>query len=268
MNDTNTSWLLVLNDWVAKTASTIAGTLPSILGAIAILVIGWFIALLVRGIARRLLHGINRIMERIFRTGNLASARFSAPMITALAEVSFWIVVFIAITIAMRVAGFTVISGWLNQFVVHLPNFIVGILIIGFGYFSSIYVGKLVGTGAVAKKAGERLLLGRLIQAFIFTATLIMGLDQFGVEVTFLITLLTVVAGTVLVGFSIAFGFGARAHVSNLIAARTAQSALQVGLRIRIGEIEGCCRWPRACQPPSGNPTPRAVTVAMNSSAS
>jgi small-conductance mechanosensitive channel len=83
------------------------------------------------------------------------------------------------------------------------------------------------------------LILGRLVQAFIFTAMLIIGLDQFGIEVTFLITLLTVVAGTVLVGFSIAFGLGARAHVSNLIAARTAQSVLQAGMIIRICGVEG-----------------------------
>lgn len=239
MNESNTTWFSAFQDWVATTAATISSALPSILAAIAILVVGWIVAQLVRGLVRRLSNGINRIMERVFRTGNLASARLTAPMITVIAEVAFWIVVFVAVTIAMRVAGFTVVSGWLNQIVLHLPNLVVGVLIIGIGYVCSIYVGRFVDSGAGAKKTGERLLLGRLIRGFIFTATLIIGLDQFGVHVTFLITLLTVVAAAVLLGFSIAFGFGARAHVSNLIAARTAQSVLQGGLRIRIGEVEG-----------------------------
>ena len=239
MKDTNTQWFPDLNDWVAETAAAIFSTLPSILAAIAILVVGWFVARLSQGLARRLSQGINRIMERVFRTGSLASARLSSPMIAVVAEVSFWIVVFIAITIAMRVGGFTVISGWLNQIVVHLPNLIAGLLIIGLGYFSSDYIGRMVDSGVGAKKAEERLLLGRLVRGFIFTTMLIIGLDQFGVEVTFLITLLTVVAGTVLVGFSIAFGLGARAHVSNLIAARTAQSVLQTGMTIRICGVEG-----------------------------
>ncbi len=239
MKESKTPWFPDLNVWVTETTEAIFNTLPSIMAAIVILVVGWLMARLSQGLVRRLSQGINRIMERVFRTGTLASARLSTPIITVIAEITYWIVVFITITIAMRVGGFTLISGWLDQIVVHLPNLIAGLLIIGLGYLSSDYVGSLVDSGVGAKKPGERLLLGRLVQGFIFTTMLIIGLDQFGVEVTFLITLLTVVAGTVLVGFSIAFGLGARAHVSNLVAARTAQTVLKAGMNIRIHEVEG-----------------------------
>lgn len=239
MKDTNTAWLPDLNDWVVETMAAIFSALPSIIAAIAILVIGWLVAGLSRSLVRRMSHGINRIMERVFRTGDLASTRLSAPMIAVVAEVAFWIVVFITVTIAMRVGGFTLISSWLDKIVVHLPNLIAGLLIIALGFFSSVYAGKLVDSGIGEKTAEKSLLPGLVVRGFIFTAMLIIGLDQLGVEVTFLIALLTVVTGAILIGFSIAFGLGARAHVSNLIAARSAQNLLQVGLTIRICGVEG-----------------------------
>lgn len=239
MKDANTPWLPDLNDWVAETMAAIFSTLPSIIAAIAILVIGWFVARLGRSLVRKLSHGTNRIMERVFRTGGLASARLSAPMIAAIAEVAFWVVIFIAITIAMRVGGFTLVSSWLDQIVVHLPNLIAGLSIIALGFFSSVYAGKLVDSGGGEQAVEKSLLPGLMVRGFIFTTMLIIGLDQLGVEVTFLIALLTVVTGTILIGFSIAFGLGARAHVSNLIAARSARNLLQVGLTIRICGVEG-----------------------------
>lgn len=112
-------------------------------------------------------------MERVFRTGNLASTRLPSAMIAVIAEVTFWIVVFISITIAVRVAGLTVLWNRLDPIVLRLPNLVIGLLIIGFGYVASAYVGRLVGFGAGERKTGERLLLGRLIQGSLFTATLI-----------------------------------------------------------------------------------------------
>jgi small-conductance mechanosensitive channel len=81
--------------------------------------------------------------------------------------------------------------------------------------------------------------MGRLSQAAIFVTALIIGLDQIGVNVTFLVAMFAVSAGTIFVGFSIAFGLGAREFVSNLIGARTARREFAAGQTVRIGEIEG-----------------------------
>ncbi len=239
MNDSDMSWVALLEDQSVGALTSIINTLPSLLAAAIIFIAGWLIATVLRGFVRRLSNVINRMLERIFRKGSLASVRLSTPAIAVIAEIAFWIIIFLAATSAARVAGLTFISGWLNQIVSHLPNLIVGAVIITFGYFASVYVSRLVAPRDGDKKAGERLLLGRLIQVFIFVTALIIGLDQVGIKVTFLVTLLTVAAGAILAGFAVAFGLGARDHVSNLIAARTAQNALHAGLKIRIGDIEG-----------------------------
>lgn len=239
MTDSSTSWLSDLGDKASNTITNIMGILPGLIGAILILVVGWFLARIVRDLVKRLPNAVNRMLDRVFQSGPLSSIRLTAPAIAVVAEVTFWIILFLAITVAARIAGFTAISSWLNEIVVHLPNLIVGALIIVFGYFASLYVGRFVAEGTEREKSTKSIFAGRLAQGFIFLTAVIIGLDQFGVKVSFLITLLTVIIGAGIFGFSIAFGFGAQGHVRNLIGARVARNALQTGLKVRIGDIEG-----------------------------
>jgi Mechanosensitive ion channel, conserved TM helix len=239
MTEPSTSWISGIGDKATDTATTIIGILPGLMGAVLVLVVGWFLARIVRSLVKRLPNAINRMLDRVFQTGTLSSIRLTAPAIAVVAEVTFWIILFLTITVAARIAGFTAVSSWLNEIVVHLPNLIIGALIIVFGYFASLYVGRFVAEGAEREKSTKSIFVGRLAQGFIFLTAVIIGLDQFGVKVSFLITVFTVVIGTVFFGFSIAFGFGAQGHVRNLIGARAARAALQPGVKVRIGDIEG-----------------------------
>ena len=66
-----------------------------------------------------------------------------------------------------------------------------------------------------------------------------MGVDQIGVDITIVVTILSVAIGAALGGLAIAFSLGARDLVSNLIGARYLNADYRIGERIRIGEHEG-----------------------------
>jgi hypothetical protein len=215
------------------------GYAPSLIAALTVLLIGWLIARLARNTTRQIGSGINRILDTVFRHGALSSARLSTGGITLLSEVVFWVFVFMTLTIAARIAQFPAISAWLNQIVSYLPNLLIGAGIVVAGYFISVIAGDEIASSARAAKAPQGALMGRLAQSAIFATALIIGLDQMGVDVTFLVALFVVSIGAVLAGFSIAFGLGARSYVSNLIAARTARQELAAGVLVRIGECEG-----------------------------
>jgi small-conductance mechanosensitive channel len=73
----------------------------------------------------------------------------------------------------------------------------------------------------------------------VFVTALVIGLDQIGIDVTFLIILAAVTVGGLLLSISLAFGFGTREFVGNLIAAQQLKSTLEEGDHLRIGDVEG-----------------------------
>ena len=233
------SWLDQISATINETLNAAAAYLPSFAAAIAILLIGWILARLVRGALRHVSNWTNRALDRVFRHGALASARVSARANTVVGEFAFWTVLFMAATIAANVAGLTVLSDWLGAVVAHLPNVAAGLVIIVVGYFLSVLGGEEVAAAARSAKAAHSALVGRLAQGAIFIAALIVGLDQIGIDVTFLVALFGITLGAALFGLSLAFGLGARDFVSNVIGARNARAELERGLTVRIGDIEG-----------------------------
>ena len=213
--------------------------LPDLLAALLILVLGWAVARLARSGVQRLAMASNHLLSRVFPRGVLAGTRISGGAATLLGELVFWIIVFITLTVAARVAGIPSIAGWLERITAHLPNLIAGAAIFVLGYFLSVYVREQIAPASAAVTSAPLRLLGRMAQAAVVTVALIVGLDQVGIDVAVLVGVAVAGAAALGLGLAVAFALGARHHVSNLIGARVARQQLSEGVRVRIGEVEG-----------------------------
>jgi small-conductance mechanosensitive channel len=213
--------------------------LPSLIGALIVLLLGWLFARLIRSGSRKILTGLNRILERTFQRGLLASVRLPMGAATIFGELAYWVVIFVTLSVSARVAQLPVVSRWLNEIVVYLPSLLFGIATIVIGYVVSIVIAERVSESARAAKLPQNEILGYICQGIVLVVAAIIGLGQIGVDVSLFVALATVAIGAVLVGFSIAFGLGARDYVGNLIAARTIRNDLSIGLLVRIGDFEG-----------------------------
>ena len=81
--------------------------------------------------------------------------------------------------------------------------------------------------------------LGTVAQGLTLIAAVIIGAEQIGLDVSFLVTVTAIILGAGLAALSLAFGLGAQSFVSNLIGAHYVQEHLKPGQRARIGEREG-----------------------------
>jgi hypothetical protein len=213
--------------------------LPSILAAIVIIAIGWVLARVARTAIHRLALVSNSLLDRVFASGVLSSARVSSIASTVLGEVVFWAVLLLTFSVASGVAGLTPLTEWLDQITAQLPSLFAGVTIVLVGYLVSLYVRELVTPRTGLGERSETRLQGRLLQGVIVAAALIVGLDQIGVDVLLLVGLFISFVIAPLIGLAAAFALGARNHVSNLIGVRAARRKLQPGMRIRVADVEG-----------------------------
>ena len=228
-----------LKETLMSSINKVIEYMPSILGALLLLVAGWLIARLVHLLTIKLLDIVNRFLERVLTGRTRAVVRFSSGITRLVAGVLFWITLFIFTTAAMRIAGLTGVASWLEQIVVYLPSVMSGGIIILVGYILSSLVKDTVLTAAQTAELNEAELIARLAQSATFISALIIGMNQLGVDVSFLTIMLGVSTASLLIGFAIAFGLGAKTLVSNLIAAYYIRELLEPGQKIRIGDVEG-----------------------------
>ena len=228
-----------LETTVQEVTAAIVASLPSIAAALLLLLVGLFAARLVRALTLKLLHLLNLFLEQVLSGRTRAVVFFSAGITRLVATILYWIILFIFVTAALNTAGLTGVSAWLERIVDFLPGIVTGGLIILLGYILAGLVRDVTLAAAHSAEFTEAVVISRLAQAITLVTALIIGLQQIGIDVSFLTTILGISSAALLFGFALAFGLGARTLVSNLIAAHHLRDILEPGQTIRIRDWEG-----------------------------
>lgn len=213
--------------------------LPQLAGAVLLVLVGWGVARLLRALAIRLMNGFDRFSNLIRIGGAGSSKKVGESAAVIIGNVIFWIVILIFVAAATNMLGLQMFAGWLDRLVAHLPNIISGILIIGAGVVFGNLANQAVSTAASSMQSRQRVFLARSAQFSTLVLLIIIGVAQIGVDITVVITIVSVAIGALLGGLAIAFSLGARPLVSNLIGARYLNSDYRVGERIQVGPYEG-----------------------------
>jgi hypothetical protein len=214
--------------------------LPLFLSALLLLLAGWLVARLLRSICIRLAGGLDNVLERISRWSRTRRRlTLTGGARTLIGNAVFWVVILLFVAMAARVARLELFTIWLDRIVAWLPTLLAGGLIALAGWFVSTLVRDLVAAALDSAGSPQSELFGRVAQSAIFLAAMVIGLDQIGIDITFLTTLLAIVVGGLLLSVALAFGLGARDLVANLIGAQQLQRLLEPGQVARIDDIQG-----------------------------
>lgn len=226
-----------LRETLAAALQAIVAYLPDLAAALALLLIGWGVARLLRSASSKLGTGLNALLERFGRGDR--HPQLSPAMQTLISNVIFWLVILVFVTVAARVARLELFTTWLYQIVAYLPTLLAGGLILLAGFLVSTLARDVVTAALDTAGSPQSNVFGLLAQAAIFVAAVVIGLDQVGIDITFLTILFGVVTGGLLLAVALAFGLGAREFVGNLLGAHHVRDQLSIGQTARIGDLEG-----------------------------
>ncbi len=236
---TFSSWSAALGDAFNRVREGIGLYLPSVLGAFLLLLVGWITARLLRALAVRLTRFVDQLIYRLYQRRGVERPRVPPASAEILGNIIFWLVMLFFLTAATQVLGLTVFLGWLERLVTYLPSLLAGGLIVLAGFLLSRLVRDLILATATAATQGQRVLLGQTAQVVILATAVVIGADQIGIRITFLVIMATVVVSTMLGGAALAVSLGARTYVANLIGAHYLRQTYRAGQTIRIAGFEG-----------------------------
>src|SRR5499426_2262637 len=192
--------------------NTFISFLPSLLVALIVLVVGWFIAsFLGRLIARGLnAIGLERAVERsgIGRFIEQSGSRWT--MSEVIAALIKWSIFLIFIQAAASLLGMAQITAIINSVILFIPKLIVALAIIVIGSLIARFVGGLARGALAEMEVGAAGLFAKLAQYVIIGFAIVAAFNQIGVAQTVVNTLLIGLIGGVALAFGLAFGLGGR----------------------------------------------------------
>jgi small-conductance mechanosensitive channel len=216
----------------------IVSYLPSLLGALVLVIVGWLLARILRALTIRAVLLIENLASRLSTAPGAEPLRMRRAA-TLLGAIVFWAALLVFITAATHVLELTSFTDWLARLVGYLPTLAAGVLIVIAGYLLSRFVADLVLATSHRLETTQRELLARVIQVTILTGAILVGADQIGIRITFLAIFAASIGAVVAGGVALAVGLGARDYVANLIGAHYLRQAFSVGQTIRTAGHQG-----------------------------
>jgi hypothetical protein len=212
---------------------------PHLVGAIVVLFLGWAVARLGQIIVTRLAGTLNRVFGRLFAKNQRIRIRLTDGAINVVGGVVFWVIIVLALTAAAKIAKLDVFAQWLDRMLAYLPSLLAGGLIAFIGYLAAKFIRDIV-TVTFSMVGTERAqILGIVAQSATFLVAIVVGLDQAGIDVGFIITLVGILVAAIAASFALAFALGSQTFVANLIGVYQMQNYLRPGQEVRLDDVQG-----------------------------
>ena len=193
--------------------------IPSIVGALVLLVLGWIVAGIVGGLVTRLLRkvGLDQLATKAGISAFLQRARMKLDAAGLVGGIVTWYVRLIFVVMAANAVGITAVSSVLSQIIAFIPNLLVALLILGaFAWLAGVTRNLVTGAteSAGVQNSGA---LSTLAYATVLGFGIVAAASQIGVAATLINILFTGVVAAVALAFALAFGLGGREEAAQVL---------------------------------------------------
>jgi succinate dehydrogenase/fumarate reductase cytochrome b subunit len=184
--------------------------IPNLLAFLVILVIGYFIAKLVKGIVSKALEklGLDRALHESDAGQYVEKVSPDAKPSRMVGAVGFWLIFLFVLSAAIGALQIPAVTAFMNEVLAYLPNVIAAVVI----FVVAAALAGAVG-GAVHKLMGDTS-TGKLVRAavpsLIMVIAVFMVLNQLKIAEEIVTITYAALLGSVALGMALAFGLGGR----------------------------------------------------------
>jgi hypothetical protein len=206
-----------IGDSLQQALDSLFGFLPNLLGFLIILVIGYIIARVVKGVLVKVLQKAG--LDKALRSGHsgqyvekLSPGASPAKLIGA---VAFWLIFLLVLTAAIGALRVPAVTSFMNQVLAYLPNVIAAVIIF-------VIAGVVAGAVAtlVTRMMGDTptgKLVATVVPLLIMAIAMFMILNQLHIAPAIVSITYAVLLGSLGLGMALAFGLGGRETAADLV---------------------------------------------------
>ena len=227
--------ITTVSDSLLSALTTFMNFVPTLIGAIIVIAIGWLVSGLVARLIQRLLHvarldqlstkaGVDRFL--IGPAGYFSASR-------GVAVLAKWFIRLVFVQAAANLLNMPQVTAIINSILLFIPNLAVALVILVIGAYAAQFVSGLVRESVSKAGVANSKFFGLLARYAIIGFAVIAALDHIGVAVTLVNTLFIGLVASISLAIGLAFGLGGQGVASEMARTwyehgKTASSKLKV----------------------------------------
>ncbi len=206
------NWRAILMESYEKFLGKVVAFLPNLLAMIAVLIVGFLGAWVLKILLLRFLRAIqfDKFSERWGLTRMLSKGGGAFSPAHLLSRFFYWVIVLITLILGVNALEIGATQIFITHFFNYLPHIFAAILILVVGYLIAVFLSQAALIAAVNAQIGSARLLSRAIRWFLITLSLAMALYHLGIAEKVVVAAFSITLGGIALALAIAFGWGGR----------------------------------------------------------
>ena len=205
-------WQTFIVEPAKEMLTRIANFIPILIGALLILIVGWIVAKIIKGLVNRILAVIrfDVIAEKAGVSNILSKGGIKLTARQMISGLAYWLVMIMVLVMVVNALGLTVASQLLEGLLAYIPKVIAAIFVLVLGMFMGNIVSGIIRTTASNANLPKPQMLGNISQwaIVIFAATI--SLTQLGIAPLLVASTFNILFGGICLALALAFGLGGK----------------------------------------------------------
>lgn len=212
-------YTLTISDALTEIVNRVIGFIPSLVGAIVILIVGWIVASLlewaveniVRAVGLQTLFEKAKIEEIVKKT---ESKKDTSGLIGAVVK---WVLMIVTLIAAADVLGMTQIATFLDSVLGYVPSVVASATILIIGAIFAHFMASVVRSSVTAAKLTFAEAASAMVKYAILVFSFLAALHQLGIASALIQTLFTGLVAMLAIAGGLAFGLGGQNTAKELV---------------------------------------------------
>lgn len=218
-----------------------AAVIDNILGALAVLLIGWIVASLVARVTKRVLKGIgiDRLAERLNQIEIIHKANLNIVPSIFISKILYYLLFFIFIIAATDVLGMEAVTLLMGNLLNYIPKLLSALLVFVVGVLVADFLKKIVLTTCQSLGIPAAGTIANVVFYFLFLNVIMITLSQAGIDTNFIQDNISILLAGAVLAFAIGYGFASRQIVANFLSSFYNKEKVKIGDVIGIEGVKG-----------------------------
>ncbi|AJR04065.1 mechanosensitive ion channel family protein [Siansivirga zeaxanthinifaciens] len=219
----------------------VSSIIPNILGALAIIIIGWLIIKIVVSILKKALKiaKADKLDDKINEIELFGDKKLNFNIITIITKFVKWFLYLMIIIVVTEILNLTIVSEEIKNFLSYIPQLFSALTI----FILGLLFANMAKKGIKSLFDSMDFFGGKLISQLVFVILLVFisvtALNQAGIDTEIITNNITLILASLLLAFSLAMGLGSQKIVAELLKTFYARRTYEIGQTIQFNNITG-----------------------------
>lgn len=226
----------IMRNALADMVTKFAETVPNILMAFVIFIIGYIVAKIIANITKKGLKkvGADKIGDKLNAIDIIEKTNVNIKISELASKFLYYFILLFFTVAASSVLGIPEISNLVSDIFTFIPNLLVALIVLILGTLFADTLRKIIHTALKSLGISSAGLISSFLFYFLFINIVIVALGQAKIDTSFLSQNISIIIGGIVLAFAIGYGLASKDVMANIVASFYSKDQFVVGQKITI----------------------------------